>query len=31
MSDDLACSLVAAGAARDWPRYSGRAYRECAR
>lgn len=27
---DLACALVQAGAARDWPRYSGRAYARCA-
>lgn len=28
---DLACELVRAGAARDWPKYSGGYYRRCAR
>lgn len=26
---DLACAMVAAGHARDWPRYSGGAYARC--
>lgn len=26
---DLACKMVAAGHARDWPRYSGGYYRSC--
>ena len=28
---DAACAMVAAGHARDWPRFSGGAYRECGR
>ena len=28
---DLACAMVAAGQARDWPKYSGGAYAGCAR
>lgn len=26
---DVGCAMVAAGHARDWPRYSGRAYQGC--
>jgi endonuclease YncB( thermonuclease family) len=26
---DIACEMVAAGMARDWPRYSNGAYRDC--
>lgn len=26
---DIACEMVAAGMARDWPRYSGGTYRSC--
>ena len=28
---DIACAMVAAGRARDWPKYSGGYYSECAR
>lgn len=28
---DIACEMVAAGMARDWPRYSGGAYAKCAK
>lgn len=28
---DLACLMVAAGQARDWPKYSGGAYAKCGR